>query len=57
MNLLRGPILRLRCSPYGCTAALLDTTSARSRRFLHALSVPVGTAEAARHPAALTAAI
>jgi len=24
MNLLRDHILRLRCSPYGCTAALLN---------------------------------
>jgi hypothetical protein len=35
MNLPREPILRLRCSPYPGTAALLDATSARSRRFLH----------------------
>ena len=41
MNLLRGPILRLRCSPYGCTAALLDATSTRSRRFSHPSSVPL----------------
>jgi len=26
MNLLRGPILRLRCSPYAGTAALLDAS-------------------------------
>ena len=31
-RLLRGPISRLRCSPYGSTAALLDATSARSLR-------------------------
>jgi hypothetical protein len=30
--LLRGAIWGLRCSPYGCTAALLDPTSTRSRR-------------------------
>ena len=30
--LLRTPISGLRCSPYGCTAPLLDLTSARSRR-------------------------
>ena len=35
MNLLRNPISTLRCSPYGCTAALLESTSGRSRRFLH----------------------
>lgn len=37
MNLLREPISRLRSSPYRCTAPVLDTTSARSLRFLHAL--------------------
>jgi hypothetical protein len=31
-RLLRGPISRLRCSPYESTAALLDATSARSLR-------------------------
>jgi hypothetical protein len=36
MNVLREPILRLRCSPYLRTAALLGATSARSRRFLRA---------------------
>jgi len=35
MNLLRGPISRLRCSPYPGTAALLCATSGRSLRFLH----------------------
>jgi len=34
MNLLHDPISRLCCSPYGCTAALLDAGSGRSRRFL-----------------------
>ena len=38
MNLLRDPILRLRCSPYACTAALLIATSGRSQRFLHTFS-------------------
>jgi len=38
MKLLRGPILRLRCWPFGRAAVLLDATSARSQRFLHALS-------------------
>ncbi|MDP1902535.1 MAG: hypothetical protein Q8K96_19115, partial [Rubrivivax sp.] len=33
MNLLRNPIWRLRCSPYGCTAALLGASSGCSRRF------------------------
>jgi hypothetical protein len=37
MNLLRVSISRLRCSPYGCTAALLNASSTRSRRLLHAL--------------------
>jgi hypothetical protein len=36
MNLLRNPISHLRCSPYGCTAALLGATSGCSPRFLHA---------------------
>ncbi len=36
MNLLCDPISGLRCSPYGCTAALLGLTSGRSRRFLRA---------------------
>jgi hypothetical protein len=36
MNLLRNPISRLRCAPYGCTAVLLDASSGCSRRFLHA---------------------
>jgi hypothetical protein len=44
MNLLREPILRLRCSPCPSTASLLDTTSARSRRFLHAASGAVSAA-------------
>ena len=35
MNLLRGPISRLRSSPYGCTAAVLDAIWGRSPRFLH----------------------
>jgi hypothetical protein len=35
MNLLHNPIWRLRDSPYGCTAALLDTSPGCSRRFLH----------------------
>ena len=35
MNLLRGPISRLRSSPYESTAAVLDLTSGRSLRFLH----------------------
>ena len=30
-GLLRDPILRLRCSPYACTAPLLGATSGRSR--------------------------
>jgi hypothetical protein len=38
MNLLREPLSRLRSSPYGCTAPVLDTTSVRSRRFLHTLT-------------------
>ncbi len=38
MNLLRDPILRLRCSPYVSTAPLLAATSGRSLRFLHAFS-------------------
>ena len=37
MNLLRDPISALRSSPYGCTAAVLELTSGRSRRFLHTL--------------------
>jgi hypothetical protein len=37
INLLRGPISRLRCSPYSCTAVLLGANSNRSRRFLHTL--------------------
>jgi hypothetical protein len=37
MNLLREPISRLRSSPYASTAPVLDTTSVRSLRFLHAL--------------------
>jgi hypothetical protein len=36
MNLLRHPISRLRSSPYGSTAAVLDATSGGSRRFLRA---------------------
>ncbi len=36
MNLLRGPISRLRSSPYGSTAAVLGATSGRWLRFLHA---------------------
>ncbi len=35
IRLLRAPISRLRGSPYRCTAALLGTTSARSRRRLN----------------------
>jgi hypothetical protein len=35
MNLLRVPIWRLCCSPHFSAAVLLDSTSARSRRFLH----------------------
>jgi len=35
-NLLRGPISSLRCSLYGRTVALLDTTSGRSLRLLEA---------------------
>ncbi|HNG81610.1 MAG TPA: hypothetical protein PLW24_19210 [Burkholderiaceae bacterium] len=38
MNLLRNPISRLRSSPYGCTAAVLDAISGRSLRFLQPLS-------------------
>lgn len=34
IRLLRGPITRLRFSPYPRTAAMLDTSSARSRRRL-----------------------
>jgi hypothetical protein len=34
MNLLRNPISRLCCSPYGGTAALLDAASGCSRRLL-----------------------
>jgi hypothetical protein len=34
MKLLRNPNSRLRCSPYGCTAARLDAISGCSRRFL-----------------------
>ncbi len=37
MNLLREPISRLRSSPYGRTAPVLNATSVRSLRFLHAL--------------------
>jgi len=33
--LLRDAISALRCSPYGCTVALLEPTSRRSRRNLH----------------------
>ncbi|HQC96986.1 MAG TPA: hypothetical protein PK306_14875, partial [Aquabacterium sp.] len=33
--LLRDAISALRCSPYGCAAALLEPTSRRSRRNLH----------------------
>lgn len=36
IRLLRGPILRLCCSPYPSTAALLAATSGRSRRRLDA---------------------
>ena len=36
MRLLRRPILRLRCSPYASTAALLDPASGRSRQRLNA---------------------
>jgi hypothetical protein len=35
MSLLRGPISRLRFSPYTSTAAMLGATSGRSRRLLH----------------------
>ncbi|HEV6965626.1 MULTISPECIES: hypothetical protein [Roseateles] len=35
MKLLREHKAGLRCSPYGCTAALLDPPCVRSRRFLH----------------------
>ena len=41
MNLLRDPILRLCCSPYGCTAALLGASTGRSRRFLRTFSAYV----------------
>ena len=37
MNLLRDPISALRTSPYESTAAVLEPTSGRSRRFLHTL--------------------
>jgi hypothetical protein len=37
--LLRAPILRLRCSPYSSTAALLAATSTRSRRNLDDLTI------------------
>ena len=48
MDLLRGPISGLCSSPYGCTAAVLDLTSTRSRRFLHTFSVPSGGVPAAK---------
>jgi hypothetical protein len=38
MNLLRDPISRLRSSPCVSTAAVLDVTSGRSRRFLRAFA-------------------
>jgi NADPH-dependent 2,4-dienoyl-CoA reductase/sulfur reductase-like enzyme len=36
---LRDPISRLRFSPDGCTAEMLDASSGCSRRFLHTLCI------------------
>jgi hypothetical protein len=41
MNLLRDPISLLRSSPYLCTAAVLEPTSGRSRRFLPPFFTPI----------------
>ena len=39
MSLRRGPVSRLRFSPYGSTAAMLGATSGRSRpRLRHSLA-------------------
>jgi hypothetical protein len=38
MNLLCGRMAGLCCSPYVCTAALLDRPCDRSLRFLHDFS-------------------
>jgi len=45
MNLLRDPISALRPSPYESTAAVLEPTSGRSRRFLRTSSAPLEVLE------------